>query len=92
MAEAQYGPFREAVKRLRDAGRILLGARDALTLPEMPTRVVGVFRANAKGFGFVIPETPNATPEARASKRRRPHIDASAIRTEIHRNTNQAQW
>ena len=60
VAEKDYGTFREAVKRLRDAGRIVLGARDALTLPEMPRRVTGEYRANPKGFGFIVPEMPNA--------------------------------
>ena len=59
IAEAQYGEFREAIKRLRDAGRVVLGARDALTLPEIGQTVVGTFRKNPKGFGFVVPETPN---------------------------------
>ncbi len=59
VAEADYGSFREAVKRLRDGGRIVLGVRNALTLPEMGRTVVGTFRANPKGFGFVVPETPN---------------------------------
>ena len=60
VAEEDYGTFRQAVKRLRDAGRIVLGAKDALMLPEMSSHVVGFFRAHPKGFGFVVPETPNA--------------------------------
>jgi len=60
VAETDYGAFREAVKRLRDAGRVVMGARNALMLPEMTNKVVGFYRANPKGFGFVIPEEPNA--------------------------------
>jgi len=59
VTEAEYGSFREAVKRLRDAGRIVRGVKNALILPEMGSTVVGVFRANPRGFGFVIPEEPN---------------------------------
>ena len=59
VAEADYGTFRDAVKRLRDAGRVVLGVKNALTLPEMGSSVAGVFRANPRGFGFVVPETPN---------------------------------
>ena len=59
VAEADYGSFREAVKRLRDAGRIVRGAKNALTLPEIGSTVVGVFQGNPRGFGFVIPEMPN---------------------------------
>jgi len=60
VSEEDYGTFRQAVKRLRDSGRIVLGDRDALTLPAIGNRVTGHFRANPKGFGFVVPETPNA--------------------------------
>ena len=60
VAQEDYGTFRQAVKRLRDAGRVVLGDRNALTLPEVSSQVVGFFRANPKGFGFVVPETPNA--------------------------------
>jgi ribonuclease R len=58
--EDDYGTFREAVKQLRDAGRIVLGDSSALTLPPIPATVVGFFRSNPKGFGFVLPETPYA--------------------------------
>ena len=33
IAEADYGSFREAIKLLRDSGRVVLGARNAVTLP-----------------------------------------------------------
>ena len=49
--DEHYGTFREAVKRLRDAGRVLMGTTNALTLPEIASKVV---------FGFVTPESPNA--------------------------------
>jgi len=58
VAAEQYGSFRDAVKALRDSGRIVLGAGNALTLPNLPDRVVGVFRQNQRGFGFIAPETP----------------------------------
>jgi ribonuclease R len=60
VADEDYGSFREAVKELRDAGRIVMGAQNALMLPEMGKQVTGTFRQNPKGFGFVIPEHPNA--------------------------------
>jgi len=59
VSEAEYGSFREAVKRLRDAGRIVWGVKNALMLPEIGTSVVGTYRANPRGFGFVVPEMPN---------------------------------
>ncbi|MCD6304609.1 MAG: ribonuclease R [Planctomycetes bacterium] len=60
VSQDDYGTFREAVKRLRDAGRIVMGSRSALMLPEMGSTVVGTYRTNPKGFGFVVPETPNS--------------------------------
>ncbi len=60
VAEEDYGTFRAAIKTLRDAGRVVLGAKDSLTLPEIGDRVTGIFRANPRGFGFIVPETPNA--------------------------------
>ena len=58
--EEAYGTFRASVKRLRDAGQVVMGAGNALMLPEMPGRVTGFFRQNPKGFGFVTPESPNS--------------------------------
>ena len=60
VAEEDYGSFRQAVKMLRDGRRVVMGAGNALMLPQMSSRVVGTFRAKARGFGFVTPETPNA--------------------------------
>ncbi len=60
IGESEYGSFRDSVKRLRDSGRIVLGSGNALTLPSMGKEMVGKFRSHPRGFGFVVPETPNA--------------------------------
>jgi ribonuclease R len=60
IAAEDYDTFRSAIKRLRDTGRIVRGAKNALILPDMGPRVVGFYRANPRGFGFVIPEEPTA--------------------------------
>ncbi|MFP3937767.1 MAG: ribonuclease R [Phycisphaerae bacterium] len=60
VAEEEYGSFREAVKILRDSGRVVMGAKNALMLPEPSGTIVGFFSAHRRGFGFVIPETPNS--------------------------------
>ena len=60
IAEDEYGDFRKAVKALMRTGRIVLGSASALTLPQPGRTVVGRFRANPRGFGFVIPDEPNA--------------------------------
>jgi len=54
----QYGAFRQAVKTLARSGRIVLGTKNAITLPESAGMMVGIYRANSRGFGFVTPETP----------------------------------
>ncbi|MGC9454928.1 MAG: ribonuclease R [Phycisphaerae bacterium] len=60
VSEEEYGTFREAVKVLRDSGRVVLGAKNALMLPEPSGTIVGFFSAHPRGFGFVAPETPNS--------------------------------
>ncbi len=60
IGEDEYGAFREAVKFLAKSGRILLGARNAITLPEGRNSMAGVYRGNPRGFGFVVPEAPTA--------------------------------
>ncbi len=60
IAEEEYGDFRGAVKALMKTGRIVMGSASALTLPDPARRVVGRFRSNPRGFGFVIPDTPNS--------------------------------
>ena len=59
LAEDEYGDFHDAVKALMKSGRVVLGARNALTLPSSGGTVFGKFRANPRGFGFVIPDSPH---------------------------------
>lgn len=60
IAEEEYGEFREAVDALQRVGRIVYGGGNALTLPDHSKHFVGVYRANPRGFGFVVPENPEA--------------------------------
>ncbi|MGE5297477.1 MAG: ribonuclease R [Solirubrobacterales bacterium] len=60
VADDAYSVFKVAFDELRRAGHIVIGPGDLITLPAMATQVVGVFRANPKGFGFVCPLEPNA--------------------------------
>ncbi|MHC4618990.1 MAG: ribonuclease R [Planctomycetota bacterium] len=55
-----YPQFRSAFEELRRAGRVVTGGRNLVSLPPLSGQVIGTFRANAKGFGFVIPLEPNA--------------------------------
>ncbi len=56
----EHGAFHDACKALMKTGRIVLGSGQAVMLPAIPGKVIGTFRGNRRGFGFVIPDTPNA--------------------------------
>ena len=60
IGEDEQGDFHAACKALMKTGRIVMGSQSALMLPAPPGKIVGTFRGNARGFGFVIPNTPNS--------------------------------
>ncbi|MHC4168808.1 MAG: ribonuclease R [Planctomycetota bacterium] len=55
-----YPQFKEAFDQLRQAGHVVIGARNLVTLPSLSGQLVGTFRANPKGFGFITPLEPNS--------------------------------
>lgn len=55
-----YPQFKEAFDQLRQAGHVVIGARNLVTLPSLAGQIVGTFRANPKGFGFITPLEPNS--------------------------------
>jgi len=55
-----YPEFKLAFDELRRAGHVIIGSGNLVTLPAMAGQVVGTFRANPKGFGFIIPQQVNA--------------------------------
>ncbi|MBN1845271.1 MAG: VacB/RNase II family 3'-5' exoribonuclease [Sedimentisphaerales bacterium] len=56
--DTDYDAFRSALEKLRQEGRIVLGPRGVVTLPEMTDRIVGTYEATRHGYGFVRPDTP----------------------------------
>jgi len=60
IAEDEMGDFHAACKALIRSGRVVLGGRHDVTLPPPSGRIVGTYRANPRGFGFVVPEAANA--------------------------------
>jgi ribonuclease R len=60
IASDEYTQFQAALEQLREHQQVVVDARKNVNLPAMGHRVIGTFRANARGFGFVIPLTPNA--------------------------------
>jgi ribonuclease R len=60
-AEDAYHAFRDALRELMHAGRVVLGAGGSLMLPSQSLRVEGItgtYRQNRRGFGFVVPTDP----------------------------------
>jgi ribonuclease R len=55
-----YPEFKEAFDQLRQAGHVVVGARNLISLPALAGQIVGTFRANPRGFGFIVPLEPNS--------------------------------
>jgi ribonuclease R len=55
-----YPQFKEAFENLRQAGHVVIGAKNLISLPSLAGQITGTFRANPKGFGFVSPLEPNS--------------------------------
>lgn len=60
ISDNEYGDFHLAVKGLKKSGRLALGSHNVVTLPQPSGSIVGTFRLNPRGFGFVIPENPDS--------------------------------
>ncbi|MHC4913713.1 MAG: ribonuclease R, partial [Planctomycetota bacterium] len=60
VSSEDYPAFKVAFDQLRQAGHVVIGARNLVSLPLMSGRIIGTFRANPKGFGFVTPLEPNS--------------------------------
>ncbi|MCK4999434.1 MAG: ribonuclease R [Anaerohalosphaera sp.] len=58
--DGQYDSFKAAFDDLCESGQIVIGSGGIAKFPKMTNQVTGTFRANAKGFGFVIPLSPNS--------------------------------
>lgn len=56
----EYPEFQKAMEHLRKQSQVTVDTRNNVTLPAMGNRVIGTFRANPRGFGFIVPLQPNA--------------------------------
>ena len=52
--------FREAIDSLSAEGRIIVGSGNVVRLPSTSNEITGVFKANARGYGFITPEQSGA--------------------------------
>jgi ribonuclease R len=59
VSSEDYPQFKSAFEELRRAGHVVVGARNVISLPSMSGRIIGTFRANPKGFGFITPLEPH---------------------------------
>ena len=55
-----YADFQDAFNELRAARHVVIGAGNLVSLPSLSGPIVRTFRANPKGFGFIVPREPNA--------------------------------
>jgi len=60
ISSEDYPEFKKAFDQLRQAGHVVVGARNLISLPALAGQLVGTFRANPRGFGFIVPLEPNS--------------------------------
>jgi len=65
VSSEDYPQFKLAFDQLRQAGHVVIGTGNLVILPSLAGQVVGTFRANPRGFGFVTPLDPNSTTSER---------------------------
>jgi ribonuclease R len=58
--DEDYEQFKIAFEELRRSGRVVIGSKNLVSLPPITGKIIGTFRANVKGFGFVTPLEPNS--------------------------------
>jgi ribonuclease R len=61
--QEQYGAFRDALRELMREGRVVQGSRGAVVLPTQRTardEIIGTYRHNRRGFGFLVPTDPTS--------------------------------
>ena len=59
VGQEDYQQFKETFDELRSKGQVVIGSGNAIMLPGISSKLIGTFRANPKGFGFVVPLEPN---------------------------------
>jgi len=57
---SDYSLFQTALNELRLQGQLIIDAQRNVSLPAMSNKIIGTFRANERGFGFIVPLEPNA--------------------------------
>lgn len=60
VSDEDFKDFADAVQELADAGHVVWGDNELVNLPPVGDEIVGMFKKNPKGFGFIIPHQTNA--------------------------------
>jgi len=60
LPKEQFASFQAMLEQLRNNKQIVIDGKKNVNLPAMGHRVIGTFRANKRGFGFIIPLQANA--------------------------------
>ena len=60
VSSEDYPEFKDAFDQLRHAGHVVIGVRNLVSLPALAGQMIGTFRANPRGFGFIVPLEPNS--------------------------------
>ena len=60
VSNEDYPQFKLAFDQLRQAGHVVVGSGNLVGLAAISSKVTGTFRANPRGFGFVIPLEPSS--------------------------------
>jgi len=76
-----YPAFEQDFDELRRAGRVVIGSGNVVTLPALANQLVGTFRQNPRGFGFVVPLESNTHGDLFIP----PHATADAMTGDIVR-------
>ncbi|TVQ77333.1 MAG: VacB/RNase II family 3'-5' exoribonuclease [Phycisphaeraceae bacterium] len=58
--EGEREDFKAAVEDLSRNGHVIVGDQNLVTLPPIGQEMVGTFKRNPRGFGFIIPSEPTA--------------------------------
>ncbi len=62
-SDEEYEQFKDALNDLMDQGRVIYGGGGTIVLPASHARsdgIVGTYRQNKRGFGFVVPSDPTS--------------------------------
>ncbi len=59
VSSENYEHFKAEFDQMRRAGHVVIGAKNLISLPSLSGQIVGTFRANPKGFGFITPLETN---------------------------------